>query len=448
MPETAGQPHVPPRALALSLAALAVPVVTVVWMPDWTSHGAGMLIWLTALIPAFLLSYYRGLRGVAVALSGGMAVITATQLSVVLFEIAEPNWNLLVAIVATYLGVSIGIAVLAELLLKERKAAEALALVDRLTGLPNRRHLEDALEREFAAAERGRGLAIVLFDLDHFKQVNDRHGHPAGDSALRAFAKILGSNTRRENLSGRYGGEEFVAVLRDTEPALALVFAQRVLSELRDWPLPWGRLTASAGIAHYQKGMGTYELLLGEADRALYRAKHGGRDMVCVAAPYEPTARAVPPALTPSVAPSGVVDVAARAAPPQIWIIDDDAWMRSVLKAMLEEEGYALWDTGDATEAIERFAAASAAERPDVILTDVIMPVMTGMRMIDQIAKISSDLRVIYMSGYVQSVIDWQGPPASVVAFLGKPIARETLREAVRKMLRTPIGRAPDTPVA
>lgn len=446
MQRTAERPRVPPRALALSLAALAIPVATVASMPDWTSTGAGMLIWLTALIPAFLLSYYRGLRGVAVALSGGMAVITATQVSVVLFQIAEPNWTLLGAIVAAYLGVSIGIAVLAELLLKERRAAEALALVDRLTGLPNRRHLEDALEREFAAAERGRGLTVVLFDLDHFKQVNDQHGHHAGDVALKTFARILGSNTRRENLSGRFGGEEFVALLRDTEPELALVFAQRVLSQVRDWPLPWGRLTASAGVAHYEKGMGSYELLLGEADRALYRAKHGGRDMVCVAAPYVQSAHAISPSVAPSVAPSGIVDVTDRVAPPRIWIVDDDAWMRSVLKQMLEGRGYALWDTGDATEVIKRFEAASAAERPDVILTDVIMPVMTGMRMIDQIAKISPDLRVIYMSGYVQSVIDWQGPPASVVAFLGKPIALEVLLEAVQTMLHTPIGRAPDAP--
>ncbi|MDP1892317.1 MAG: diguanylate cyclase [Gemmatimonadaceae bacterium] len=446
MNRTAAPPRVPPRALALSLAALAIPVAAVAWMPDWTSTGAGMLIWLTALIPAFLLSYYRGLRGVAVALSGGMAVITATQLSVVVFEIAEPNWTLLGAIVAAYLGVSIGIAVLAELLLKERQAAEALALVDRLTGLPNRRHVEDALEREFAAAERGRALTVVLFDLDHFKQVNDRHGHSAGDAALRAFAKILGANTRRENLSGRFGGEEFVAVLRDTEPEPALVFAQRVLTQVRDWPLPWGRLTASAGVAHYQKGMGSYEILLGEADRALYRAKNGGRDMVCVAASYEPSSPAVAPAVAPTVAVSDTVGVADRVAPPRIWIIDDDAWMRSVLKQMLEGKGYALWDSGDATEVIERFGAASAAERPDIILTDVIMPVMTGMRMIDQIAKISPDLRVIYMSGYVQSVIDWQGPPASVVAFLGKPIALDVLLEAVETMLHTPLGRAADAP--
>jgi CheY-like chemotaxis protein len=145
-------------------------------------------------------------------------------------------------------------------------------------------------------------------------------------------------------------------------------------------------------------------------------------------------------------APAGQEVAAERVARPRIWIIDDDAWMRSLLKAMLEEEGYALWDTGDASQAIERFTSASTTERPDVILTDVIMPVMTGMRMIDQIAKISPDLRVIYMSGYVQSVIDWQGPPASVVTFLGKPIARDVLREAVQTMLRTPTGSAPDLP--
>jgi diguanylate cyclase (GGDEF)-like protein len=266
---------VPPRALAISIAALAIPVATVYWLPDWTSSGLGMLIWLTALIPAFLLSYYRGLQGVAVALAGGMAVITATQISVVAFQIAEPNWTLLVVIVSVYLAVSVGIATLAEMLRRERHAAEEMARIDRLTGLPNRRHVEDSLEREFAAAERGRDLTVVMFDLDHFKHVNDRQGHAAGDMTLKAFAKILRTNTRKENLSARFGGEEFVSVLRDTDADSAVLFAQRVLDQMRAWPLPRGAQTVSAGIAHYQKGMGSYELLLGEADRALYQAKDG-----------------------------------------------------------------------------------------------------------------------------------------------------------------------------
>ncbi|HEY5491255.1 MAG TPA: diguanylate cyclase [Gemmatimonadaceae bacterium] len=443
-------PSVPPRALAISVAALVIPVVTVYSFPDWTSSGGGMLIWLTALIPAFLLSYYRGLQGVAVALAGGMAVITATQISVVAFEIAEPNWTMLMAIVAAYLFVSIGIATLAEVLLRERRKAEELALIDRLTGLPNRRHVEDALEREFAAAERGRGLAVVMFDLDHFKQVNDQQGHASGDMTLQVFARILAANTRKENLSGRFGGEEFVSVLRDTQTGAAIVFAQRVLNEMRDWKLRWGVQTVSAGIAHYQKGMGSYEVLLGEADRALYQAKNGGRDMVCVAAPERvPTTAALPSLSLPEGEPPGVAPGEATDAQPvsaRIWIVDDDGALRSLLKQMLLEDGHKLWDTGDAREAIQRFADASPAERPDVILADVIMPVMTGMRMIDQIAKISSDLRVIYMSGYVQSVIEWQGTPVSVVTFLEKPIKLDVLLATVQRVLHAAPGRVLGAP--
>lgn len=439
-------PSVPPRALAISIAALVIPVVTVYSFPDWTSSGGGMLIWLTALIPAFLLSYYRGLQGVAVALAGGMAVITATQISVVVFEIAAPNWTMLMAIVAAYLAVSIGIATLAEALRRERRSAEDLALLDRLTGLPNRRHVEDALEREFAAAERGRGLTVVMFDLDHFKQVNDQQGHAAGDMTLQVFARILAANTRKENLSGRFGGEQFVSVLRDTGTDAAAVFAQRVLNEMRDWRFRWGAQTVSAGIAHYQKGMGSYEVLLGEADRALYQAKNGGRDMACVAAPHRPPAIATSPRPSaPESKPPGEA-VAAKPVPARIWIVDDDGALRSLLKQMLVVDGHELWDTSDAREAIQRFANAAPSERPDIILADVIMPVMTGMRMIDQIAKFSANLKVIYMSGYVQSVIDWHGPPATAVAFLEKPIKLDVLLAAVQRILQAAPGGASAAP--
>jgi diguanylate cyclase (GGDEF)-like protein len=315
-----------------------------------------------------------------------------------------------------------------------------LALIDRLTGLPNRRHVEETLEREFAAAERGRGLTVVMFDLDRFKQVNDQQGHAAGDLTLQVFATTLAANTRKENLSGRFGGEEFVTVLRDTETDAAIAFAQRVLDEMRDWKLQWGVQTVSAGIAHYQKGMGSYEVLLGEADRALYQAKNGGRDMVCVAAPRRGPATSALPVTPASDAESSVATAGAKPVSARIWIVDDDAALRSLLKQMLLEDGHELWDTGDAREAIQRFADASTAQRPEVILADVIMPVMTGMRMIDQIAKIDPDLRVIYMSGYVQSVIDWQGPPAASVAFLEKPIKLDVLLAAVQRILRTAPG--------
>jgi diguanylate cyclase (GGDEF)-like protein len=426
---------VPPRALAISVAALAVPAAVVFWHPDWTSSGLGMLIWLTALIPAFLLSYYRGWQGVAVALAGGMAVITATQVSVTVFEIVEPNWTLLGIIVGVYLAVSIGIATLGEALRRERGAAEELAMIDGLTGLPNRRHVEEMLEREFAAAERGAGLTVVMFDLDHFKRVNDGHGHAAGDMTLKTFAKILKANTRKENLSARFGEEEFVSVLRGTDAEDVISFAQRVLDQMRAWPLPWGTQTVSAGIAQYQKGMGSFELLLGEADRALYQAKDGGRDMVYVARLEQQLAGAHRRVSMSQDEPP-LAAAPARRVHGKVWIVDDDSAVRSMLKRFLIASGLELWDTGDPVEAIRHFAGSSPAQRPDVILTDVIMPTMTGMRMIDQLMKFSPDIKVIYMSGYVQSAIQWQGSPGAVVAFLEKPIELPTLLTAVQIVLR------------
>jgi diguanylate cyclase (GGDEF)-like protein len=433
---------IPPRALAISLAALAIPVMVVFWLPDWTSNGLGMLIWLTALIPAFLLSYYRGLAGVTVALAGGMAVIAATQLSVVAFQIAEPNWSLLIAIVAVYLAISIGIAILSEVLRREGRDAEDMALVDRLTGLPNRRHMEIALAGEFAAAQRGQHLSVVLFDLDHLRLVYDRHGHPAGDRTLKDFAKILRANTRKQDLSARFGGEMFVSVMRDTEPDAAVVFAQRMLDQIRDWPFPWGSQTVSAGVAAYQNGMASYELLLSAADRALQQAKERGRDMVCVApssgdpAPGA-SARVSVPILsmsgTPGASDASGTPAPARSTAARVYIVDDDSAVRSVLKRVIAQGGYELWDTGDPLEAIRHFQAASPDERPDVILTDVIMAAMSGFKMIDEIAKIDADVMVIFMSGYVQSAISSTTSMRSTALFLEKPITRELLLAAIRQ---------------
>src|SRR3954471_680540 len=179
---TNSERHVPVRALILSLAALAVPVLAVLLFPDWTEEQ-GMLIWLTSLVPAFLLAYYRGLRGVAISAAGAMALLSVTQVVLLITGRGAPNWYLLLGIVGIYLAVCIALAVFAEILHRERRAAEALALVDGLTGLPNRRHAEVTLDAQFAAAGRGRPLAVMIYEIDQ--------GHEGGDSALRAVAEIL-----------------------------------------------------------------------------------------------------------------------------------------------------------------------------------------------------------------------------------------------------------------
>ncbi len=156
-----------------------------------------------------------------------------------------------------------------------------LSLTDPLVDLPNRRQLDFFLEKEFAAAQRGRPLCFALFDLDHFKEFNDAWGHQAGDQALIRFAGVLRTETRAMNLAARYGGEEFASVLSDTSRAGAHAYAQRVRRrmglELN------GALTVSAGVAVYSEAMVAAADLVAAADRALYRAKLEGRNRVCLA---------------------------------------------------------------------------------------------------------------------------------------------------------------------
>jgi diguanylate cyclase (GGDEF)-like protein len=147
-----------------------------------------------------------------------------------------------------------------------------LSLTDPLTGLPNRRHMDILLDKEFAAAERGRALTVVLLDLDGFKIFNDTEGHQAGDEALRRFAHILSSETRAMNLAARYGGDEFIAILSDTDLAGGRALYDRVLAGMRADPF-MRNMTASAGIASYRSGMLDPADLIRAADEALYLSK-------------------------------------------------------------------------------------------------------------------------------------------------------------------------------
>jgi diguanylate cyclase (GGDEF)-like protein len=147
-----------------------------------------------------------------------------------------------------------------------------LSLTDPLTGLPNRRHMDILLEKEFAAAERGRALTVVLFDLDDFKVFNDTAGHQAGDDALRRFASILAGQTRAMNLAARYGGDEFIVILSDTDSDGGHALVDRVLDGMSRDPF-LDRMGASAGIAAYRPGMLAPADLVRAADEALYHAK-------------------------------------------------------------------------------------------------------------------------------------------------------------------------------
>lgn len=168
---------------------------------------------------------------------------------------------------------------------RANQRSQALANRDDLTGLANRRYFFERLESALAHASRhGRPLSLLMADLDHFKQVNDRFGHAGGDTVLRAFGRLLSEDGRAGDLPARIGGEEFALMLPDTDAKQARHVAERIrqrLAELR--PLgPEHQFTVSIGLALSQ-GDQQPDALLRRADRALYAAKDGGRNRVVMA---------------------------------------------------------------------------------------------------------------------------------------------------------------------
>ncbi|CAA9587583.1 MAG: diguanylate cyclase/phosphodiesterase (GGDEF & EAL domains) with PAS/PAC sensor(s) [uncultured Thermomicrobiales bacterium] len=161
-----------------------------------------------------------------------------------------------------------------------------LSRFDPLTGLANRRYFMEMLTAAVERAGRyGRALALLVIDLDHFKNVNDTFGHLAGDALLRATAERLGSRLRKGDLAARYAGDELAIILPETDLAGATVLAERLRGAIGDEPFLLGggavvRLTLSIGVAEHTPAASVADLLQA-ADGAMYFAKHGGRDRVC-----------------------------------------------------------------------------------------------------------------------------------------------------------------------
>ncbi|MGA3107652.1 MAG: sensor domain-containing diguanylate cyclase [Terriglobales bacterium] len=190
----------------------------------------------------------------------------------------------LASAVAEHVAVSI-----ANLGLRESLRLEAVR--DALTGLYNRRYMQEFLDRELHSARRKhRPLAVLMLDLDHFKQYNDKFGHSAGDKVLSAVGQTLLRSVRAEDVACRYGGEEFALILPECSLRQATVRAEEIRQRLQDFhPERDGRpttpLTASIGVAAFDETTDRVDLLLKFADDALYQAKHAGRNRVVVARP-------------------------------------------------------------------------------------------------------------------------------------------------------------------
>lgn len=189
--------------------------------------------------------------------------------------------------VALAAGEQVSLAI-ANLILQETLRTQSLR--DPLTGLFNRRYLEASLEREMQrASRRQQPMSVLMLDIDHFKRFNDSHGHDAGDALLAQFGGLLGRIVRTEDVACRYGGEEFTIVLHETDAEHAMLRAEEICTAVRSLDVQHrrqtlGPITISIGVATFPQHGTSPDELLRSADRALYAAKHAGRDHARLAA--------------------------------------------------------------------------------------------------------------------------------------------------------------------
>ncbi|MGE0231720.1 MAG: PleD family two-component system response regulator [Flavobacteriaceae bacterium] len=167
------------------------------------------------------------------------------------------------------------------------KVSVTMAMTDPMTGLYNRRYMESHLDTLLSdALSRERPLSMLILDIDFFKSVNDTHGHDVGDEVIREFARRLQRNTRGIDMTCRFGGEEFIVVMPDTDISLAIRVAERVRRSVADEPFPIQNgtrfidITTSAGVATIERLDDNRDTLIRRADQALYRAKRHGRNRV------------------------------------------------------------------------------------------------------------------------------------------------------------------------
>jgi diguanylate cyclase (GGDEF)-like protein len=214
------------------------------------------------------------------------AVYLATGLAITPNPAPGPLVQMLVNLTGLYLLAYIGASVGREQR-RARDAAIRLSTVDSLTGLYNRTFFFSALEREIARGDRsGRAFCLVMLDLDDLKTVNDRYGHIAGDQVLRTVSDVVRNGVRKIDVAARYGGDEFVALLPETDPTGGWVLAEKIRLTVAEQGAPGldPAPTVSVGVVSYPADGRSADALLVSADRAMYASKRGGKNRVARAA--------------------------------------------------------------------------------------------------------------------------------------------------------------------
>lgn len=281
-----------------------------------------------------------------------------------------------------------------------------LAVHDAMTGVYNRKGLEEEYARAWLQSRRyGFPIGVAIIDIDQFKQINDTHGHPAGDQVLREFAALTQRVARGTDIVARYGGDEMVVILPQAGAAEVIAFGERLLDNVHRHIFCESalnlKMTASIGVASSasEDARETEATLMARADRALYRAKKAGRDRVVLqqrdeqAKVSETAAVAVP--LDPARRPPAVRD--ATTSKGRVLVVDDEPGVALLFARILKKQGFEVMVEHSGAAAIERLQEGGAVF--DILLTDLNMPDKSGLELLDELRSINENLIKIVVTG-------------------------------------------------
>ncbi len=305
-----------------------------------------------------------------------------------------------------------------------------MALRDSLTRLTNRRGFEDELNRLWDLSLRHRfPLGLMVVDIDHFKTLNDSHGHIVGDQVLMECANLIRASVRDSDVVCRFGGDEITVILPWSERAETRRVAERVLQALRAHTFCRGmhdlRTTISIGTATVTASSGdSADRFLSRADKALYRAKQFGRNQICVAEELTTSVGGHP--RTDAVSDREKADSSGM-----VLVIDDDPAICTLVKRILVGEGFDVITTGAVQDAI----AALQSERGqfDAALVDLNLGVESGLDLLEQMKQIDSTVVPIVITGEVSAENAIRSLRYGAYDLLRKPLARAPIIAAVQR---------------
>lgn len=260
-------------------AALVLAGLAAAWFPSGSTIGFPLLAWTAALVPLYLLLYYRGWKGLAVGFAGVALVVVGARLAAAAWGGLADPWVDLPVFLWTLAAAGAGSAVVLEAV----RSLWRTGLTDPATGLPDRRLVDAFLKKQLAAARRGRSLTVALLALDGCRDYDDRCALEDRDAILDRVGRLLQSNAREMDFIGRYGEDRFLAVMPGESSFGVSVFADRVSRQVSDAPLPNpGGCTVSVGVASYEEGVGSADAFVARAEDALEWARSLGGDRVII----------------------------------------------------------------------------------------------------------------------------------------------------------------------